>query len=108
MPTSWSIDAAHSSSRSPVRGSNRPPSTSESNICSASLGDVLDVRHVRLVLDREVAHGGLADVVEQRLAVGEQRAREEHAVAQAGLGGLDPVEAAELEHGLERDAPRRG
>ena len=32
---------------------------------------------------------------------GEQRAGEEHPLAQAGLGDLDPVEVAELEHRLE-------
>ena len=36
MPTSWSIPAAQSSSRSPSLGLNWPPSTSESNISSAS------------------------------------------------------------------------
>ena len=37
MPTSWSIEAAHSSSRSPSAGVNSPAVTSESNIWSESL-----------------------------------------------------------------------
>ncbi len=41
MPTSWSIAAAHSSSRSPGAGSNSPAATSESCICKREPGDVL-------------------------------------------------------------------
>ncbi len=43
-----------------------------------------------------------AHVRQQRLASGEQRGGEEHPLAQPGLGHLEPVEAAALEHRLER------
>ena len=51
--------------------------------------DVLGVGEIGLVLDGEVAHRGLAHVREQRLLLAEDRARQEDAVAQAGLGHLD-------------------
>ena len=89
MPTSWSIAAAHSSSRSSAGARTGRRSTSESNICSASSATCSDVGQVGLVLDGEVVDRGLADVVEQRLGRIEQRAGEEHALAQPGLGHLD-------------------
>ena len=107
MPTSWSIEAAHSSSRSPGSGSNSPPSTSESNICSESratcstwaMSDSYWIARLRTAASRTSSNSG------SRL--GEQRPGEEHAVAQPGLGRLDPVEAAELERPSRAPAPRR-
>ena len=43
----------------------------------------------------------VADILEQRLWPGEQRPGQEQALAQPGLGGLDPGEAAALDDRLE-------
>ena len=52
-------------------------------------GDVLDMIEVGLVLDGQVLDRRPAHVVKQRLGlVGEQRAGEEHPLAQAGLKRL--------------------
>src|ERR687888_724227 len=52
-------------------------------------------------LEREVADGGEADVVEQRLLARQQAAAEEDALAEPRAGDLELVEAAGVERGLE-------
>ena len=91
MPTSWSIDGGPQQLALAGLGLEQAAADQRVVHLRGEQRDVLDVRHVGLVLDREVAHGGLADVGEQRIVAGEQRAAEEHAVAQAGLGGLDAL-----------------
>ena len=89
MPTSWSIEAAHSSSRSPGSGVEQAAVGERVEHLQRQLGDVLDVGEVGLVLDRQVAHRGLADVGNSGSSPASSVAGEEHAVAQAGLGDLD-------------------
>ena len=67
------------------------------------LGDVPRVRGVRVELRGEVEHARAAHVVEQRLGTAGERLREEDPLAQAGLGRLERVEAAGLEHLLHDD-----
>ena len=62
---------------------------------------VLGVLKVRLVLCREIANRGLADVGEQRIGLLEQRASQEDALAQARLGDFDSVETADRQHRLQ-------
>ena len=108
MPTSCSIDAAHRSSRSPSAGVNSPPLTSESNICSESIATCSTWAMSDSYWIGEVADGGAADVVEQRRVPVEQRAGEEHSLAQAGLGGLDPVEVRRARRRCPARRPTRG
>ena len=84
---SCSIAVAHSSSRSLGSPRCRPAAASASHSSSASVATCSDVGEVGVVLGGEVAHGRPAHVVDQR-RVAEQRL-EEHALAQAGVGGLD-------------------
>ena len=103
MPTSWSIAAAHRSSRSPGSGSNSPPPHERVVHLQRQPGDVLDVRHVGLVLDGEVADGRLAHV--SRTAARDRsssvRARNTPSRRPASVTSM-PSKRAELDHGLER------
>ena len=79
-------------------------STSESYICSASRATCSTWAMIGLVLHREVAHGGLAHIVEQRLLAVEQRARRgTHRRADRPRSPRCPSKSAELDHRLERD-----
>ena len=66
--------------------------------------DVIGVREIGVVLRREVAHRGLAYVIDQG-RIAEQRL-EEHALAQAGVGRFEHPEAELLRtvFRLEREA----
>ena len=103
MPTSWSIEAAHNSSRSPSAGSISPPRTSESSICSDSFATCSTCVMSDSYWIARLRTAALADVLEARLGPIEQRPCQEHALTQASLGRLDPIEAADLEHRLEHD-----
>ena len=90
MPMSWSIAAAHSSSRSPAAGSHEPGRRTASRASAARARP--RARRGAGRPRRATARLRTASPrtsAEQRLAPGEQRPGEEHPLAQAGLGDLE-------------------
>ena len=89
MPTSCSIAAAHSSSASPGLGSNSPPRASDSCICSASRATCSVCGRSDSYWTARLRTAASRTFGEQRLLLAEDRAGQEDAVAQTGLGRLD-------------------
>ena len=105
MPMSCSSAAAHSSSRSTgvavvhARGGQL---VEEPEREVGDVGGVRAVLGVHPVLRGEVDDARAAHVVEQRRLAAEV-VLEEHALAQARLGDLEALEAADLHHRLHDD-----
>ena len=99
---SWTVHAAHSSSRSIASPGCRPGGREVVEQRQRERRDVRRVVGVDAVLAGQVPHRPRAHVVDQRrVGVGEQ-ALEEHALAQPRLGHLDAVEAARRHDPLDR------
>ena len=100
---SCSIAAAHSSSRSSGPAAVEPRVGERVPELSARRATCLECVKSAWYWAARLHHRRVADVVEQRrVAVVEQRL-EEDALAQAGLGGLERVEPADLHHGLDHE-----
>jgi len=72
----------------------------------SEMGHVLLVHEVVVVLRREIADAGFAHVGDKRRIGGGEKAGEEDALAQAGFGHLDAVEATDFEHGPQHGGAR--
>src|SRR2546421_447138 len=91
MPTSWSIDAAHSSSRSPAIGSNNPASTTESNNWRGQRRRLSDESGERVARDREPLHADI-ELIGVALSCGREVADGTPDSNHATGGALQPLD----------------